>query len=416
MITRSVKPAGIAVLLALSVYHFGYSAMYAEDIGFVDFSIFLQQAEYFAETGRLYIHVENMEAYAPGTPVYKFPPLYAMLLLPVVKGGFGDAVYHVHWLLQILFYLLTVVAIVVALEGRRAGWYALVAALLALNFEPFFETLFRLQLELPLLLLLTLCLLSLMKGKDALAGAALAVCTMLKIYPAFLLIYFCIKRKWAAVGWCLATMVLIQVACMIVIGPQENYLFFFRILPVMLQEGAKVTLENIGLAKYPQLLLGAGPTLAKAVSQLFCLALLAASVYAVLRAARIERSSRLIALEFALFVSLMLLFLPNSWAHYQLLLLLPLLVVLKWCLPPEPPRPAVVACAMLACGLLLFYFPCADASLPYPCARTPWFLGLFRFPRSFHDSMVDLRVLSGLLAWGASFALLIAPSRERRTA
>jgi hypothetical protein len=401
--------AGIAIVLALSVYHFGYSAMYAGNVGFVDFSIFLRQVEQFSHTGELYIHTENMEAYAPGTPVYKFPPLYAMLLLPVVKGGFGDSVYYVHWALQILVYLLTAALLVIALAGRRPGWYAMAAAVLILNFEPFFETLFRLQIELPLLLLFTLCLLAGIKGRDGLAGAALALCAMLKIYPAFLLLYFCVKRRWAVVAWCLATMALIQVASLIVIGPEENYLFYFKILPVMLQEGAQVTLENIGLAKYPQLLLGVGPAAASAMSRTFCLVLLVASIYAVMRSERIDRGRRSRPLEFALFVSLMLLFLPNSWAHYQLLLLLPLLVMLRECMMPGRGRPAVLASVMLASVLLLFYFPCADGSMPFPCAATPWFMGLIRLPRHFHDAMVNLRVLSGLLVWGAAFAMLILP-------
>ncbi len=409
MKTKSVRLAAVAIVLALSLYHFGYSAMYAWKVGFVDFSIFLRQVENFSQTGELYIYTENMEAYAPGTPVYKFPPLYAMLLLPVVMGGYGDGVYHLHWLLQILAYLLTVAMIVVALAGRRPGWYALAAAALALNFEPFFETLFRLQIELPLLLLFTLCLLAFIKGRNGLAGAALALCAMLKIYPAFLLLYFCVKRRWAVVVWCIAVMGLIQVASLIVVGPEQNYLFYFKILPVMLHEGAKVTLENIGIAKYPQLLLGATPAASAALSRFFCLALLAASIFAVLRAEREGSRNAPIALEWALFVSLMLLFLPNSWAHYQLLLLLPLLVALKGCLAPERLRPAVLASVMLASLLLLFYFPCADASMPFPCAATPWFMGLFRFPRPFHDAMVNLRVLSGLLVWGASFALIILP-------
>ena len=204
-------------------------------------------------------------------------------------------------------------------------------------------------------------------------------------------------------------MALIQLASLIVIGPEQNYLFYFKVLPFMLQEGAKVTLENIGLAKYPQLLLGAGPVLAKVISQILCLALLAASIFAVVRTQRRDSGEQAIALEFVMFVSLMLLFLPNSWAHYQLLLLLPVLVLLKGCMAPERARPAVLASVLLAALLLLFYFPCADGSMPFPCAATPWFMGLFRFPRPFHDAMVNLRVLSGLLVWGASFALLVIP-------
>jgi hypothetical protein len=397
------KYAGAAILLALSCYHFVNSAHHAGAFGFVDFSIFLQEAENFLESGELYAHIDNMEAYAPGTPVYKFPPLYAMLLLPLVAGGISEHIYTYHWIFQIICYLLAAVLAIQLLNRPKNGWFLVLAAVAVLNFEPFFETLYRLQIETALLLLLTLCLLLHIKGKDALAGTALGICVMLKIYPALLLVYFIMRRRWTAIAWCLGAMVLIQTASLIIIGPQQNYIFFFKILPSMMGEQPKLILENFGIAGYLQSLLGLTPAAAKRVAQLICLALLATSLYALRRGDSRE-------LRFTLFIPLMLLFLPNSWANYQLLLLLPLLVVLRSCISKTRPRPELAAALLIAYLLALFYAPCADASQPYPCAVTPLFLGLWQFPRPFHDGLVALRIFASLALWGSAIFLLLERS------
>jgi len=403
---KIAKYAGAAILLALSCYHFVYSAHHAGAFGFADFSIFLQEAENFLESGELYSHIDNMEAYAPGTPVYKFPPLYAMLLLPLVAGGISENIYIYHWIVQIIFYLLAATLAIRLLNRPHNGWFLFFAAVAILNFEPFFETLYRLQIETPLLLLLTLCLLLHIKGKDALAGAALGICVMLKIYPALLLVYFIMRRRWLAIAWCLGAMALIQAASLIIIGPQQNYIFFFKILPSMMGEQTRLILENFGIAGYLQSLLGLAPAAAKRVAQLICLALLAASLYALRKDGRSE-------LQFTLFIPLMLLLLPNSWANYQLLLLLPLLVVLRSCITQARPRPELAAVLLIAYLLLLFYAPCAGASQPYPCAVTPFFLGLLQFPRPFHDGLVALRILASLALWGSALYLLLERSALR---
>jgi hypothetical protein len=138
-----------------------------------------------------------------------------------------------------------------------------------------------------------------------------------------------------------------------------------------------------------------------------CLALLALSLYGLYRGAgvRLEEGDK--TLQFVLFVPLLLLFLPNSWGNYQLLLLLPSLALLRACICAERPRMTLAAVIVVAYLLTLFYAPCADLSQPFPCAQTPLFLGLFQFPRHFHDGMVALRILSSFLIWGGCLFLLL---------
>jgi hypothetical protein len=200
---------------------------------------------------------------------------------------------------------------------------------------------------------------------------------------------------------------------LIIIGPQQNQVFFFKILPAMMAEHAKLIPENLGIATYFQQLLGIAPEAAKRIAQLFSLALLSLSLFALYRGGGPSSRGDRAALEFALFVPLLLLFMPNSWAHYQLLLLLPFVVALRICLSAEQIRPEPAALLLVAYALTLFYSPCAEASSGFPCAGDPLMLGLFSLPRSFHDGMVALRVFANLLLWSACLLLLLDRSAAR---
>ena len=234
---------------------------------------------------------------------------------------------------------------------------------------------------------------------NGVAGAALAVCVMLKVYPAFLLAYLLVRRRWRALVACLGGMVLLQLLTLAVFGVHENQVFFLRILPHMLGESSVIGAENLGMGRYAQDLLGVEPATAKRFAQAVTLLLLAAALCAVERNRRRGRGRELVGPELALFVALMVFSLPNSWVNYQLLLLIPYLVLLA--------RAAEEGAAwgsrlggLAAAGafLLLFYAPCADpAVVNWPCAETPRFLGLLQLPRGFHDAMVSLRVLASLL-------------------
>jgi len=395
------------VLLLLSVFHFVQASRNSRAFGFVDFPIFLAQAELYLITGELYVDAGDPESYGPAAAVYKFPPLYAMLLLPFVRGGVADGVYLGHWILQILLYAASIALMLGALRRQGGLLFVFAGVLLALNFEPFFETLWRLQIETPILLLLVLALWAHDSKQQAWGGAAIGVGFMLKLYPAFLLVYFAVRRSWLVIVGCLVTIALIVLSSLIVIGPEENAAYFFKILPLLLGEAPRVSTENLSLARHLQVLFGLGPELAKRVVQVLVVPLIVVSAVGVVR-----RESRLGerlagATAFSLFIPLMLLAMPNSWVNYQLLLLLPLLVLLCHCTRPGRDRVALTALLAAAYVPLLFYWPCEVPSVPWPCAQTPYFLGLVRLPRAFHDLMVETRALSPLLVWAGLFSALV---------
>jgi hypothetical protein len=404
-----------ALLLLLSVFHFVQAAQNSRAFGFVDFPIFLAQAELYLITGELYVDASDPEAYGPAAAVYKFPPLFAMLLLPFVRDGVSDAVYLGHWILQILIYAGAVGLLVATLRRQGGTLFAFGGVLLALNFEPFFETLWRLQLETPILLLLVLALVAYQADRQPWAGIALGVGFMLKLYPAFLLLFFMVRRGWKVIGGFVVALTLIVIASLIVIGPDENGAYFFKILPLLLDEAPRVSTENLSPARHLQVLFGLDGAWAKRLAQLFVVPLIALTAFTAARRGSKAGDRLGMATAFSVFVPLMLLAMPNSWVNYQLLLLLPLLVLLCHCSRPGSDRRALTALLAMAYLPLLFYWPCADPSVPWPCAQTPYFLGLVRLPRAFHDLMVDARALSPLLVWTGLFSVLFYGRGEDST-
>ena len=384
---------GAALALALSVGHFAFSARAVLRRGFADFPIFMARAADFLHTGQLYVSADNLVAYGPGTPVYKYPPFYALFLLPFAHADLRQVEYC-HWLLQIALYVLAVMLTVVALRPRHPLRFALVAAIVALNFAPFFETLYGLQVETVLLLLLAVALLALRQGYEFAAGLALGLAAMLKVYPILLLLYLGVARRWRAVAGFAAAAALALVLSLAAFGPEQSRLYFTRILPTISQEYPVRSAENVAFGRYARLL-GATPEVAKRVGQLIAVPFVMASALAIHRRRRLRAGEEHAPLELSLFVSLMLLCLANSWTNYQLLLLVPILVLLAHAWDQPRDRASVLAATLPCWGLLLL------------SENTPRVEGFYPFPPRLHAALLGAKLASTLLAWGALLALLL---------
>ena len=388
-------------MLGVSVNHFAISCWRAGASGFVDFPIFVERARAFVETGELYVDPERPEAYAPAAAVYKFPPLYAVLLVPLVRDGVDRGLLARHWALQIVLYLAAAVTAAAALGPLRDPRYAFGAAVLALNFEPFFETLWRLQLETPLLLLIVLAIVLAQRRHDLAAGAAIGIAASLKVYPAFLLAWFALRGRWRSLAAAAGAAVAALGLGLAVIGPDECRRYFTEILPALLAEPPILNSENLAPARY-LLELGASPEWARGLARLLALTLVAVSVLLALRAERgAGKGARRSGVELTLFVALMLLAMPNAWVNYQLLLLPGMFVLLAAGLRDPQARLTAWGALGLAFALSLFYQPCAPVEFGWPCTNTPYMLGLLQLPRDLHDGGVALRGLATLLVWAA---------------
>jgi hypothetical protein len=315
-----------------------------------DFPIFWDQMHAWLATGRLYPKADVLTEFLPGSATYKFPPFYASILALWLALGVDDGVYLLSSTLQVILYLVSIALLLTSLDARRPLQIAL-ALILALNFGPFFETLWRLQPETWILALLAACLLLLGRGRETAAGAALGVAAMLKLYPAGLLAALAITRRWrGVVGFAIAAAIAVGIG-LALFGWHENAVYFLRLVPFMAGETAvdDFASEGMGLPRYVGALLQLQPLAAKRVAQALVLA--AALWTGWLAARERRRGPRGQALGFAAFVPLTLELVPNSWANYQVLLLIPLLVVLvpRWSSADLGPRILAGVAWALAC-------------------------------------------------------------------
>jgi alpha-1,2-mannosyltransferase len=88
------------------------------------------------------------------------------------------------------------------------GWRFELPAMLALTLYAYVQ--FDLnQTTPPVLLLVVVGFVALQSRRDALAGVSIGVATLLKITPALLLLWLLLKRRWRAVGCCVAVVLLL---------------------------------------------------------------------------------------------------------------------------------------------------------------------------------------------------------------
>jgi hypothetical protein len=383
----------VGALLAVSILHFAFVANAIRVKGFSDFPGFLWTAARFLETGQLYVSVDNLTAYDPRTPFYKYPPLFALFLLPLAQTNRPAAVALAFWVVQIALYLGTAGLAIRFLRDRLGAGFAVGAWILVLNFAPYFETLLGLQVETLLLLLLLVALLALARGHDVALGASLATAAMLKVYPAFLLAYVVARGRWRAVAAWVGSAMLLFGLCVLVFGWEANRVYFGRLLPYMAGESLVDLPRNVSAARLGKQLFGASPEQAKLLARAITIPLVGLSLLLVWRRRTAPPDSRLDGLGLAAFTALMLMCLTNSWANYQLLLLVPLLTLLGVAVAGGHR----LGLAALACACVPLLF--SENTFPVE--------GWQPLPQGLQALMIEARILPTIATWAAAILLLV---------
>lgn len=170
------------------------------------------------------------------------------------------------------------------------------------------------------------------RGRDAAAGVALGLACTLKFYPATVVLLLLLSRRWRAVAAAAAAFAAVAVPITWRLGLSSWWLFLEQAKPYTARWLAHIS--NASLAgilqrvHYPTCLAGdvyrvtwqPGAVVASALS----LALIALSW----RLGRgVQRRGAAVDLPFALFTTVSMITGPYSWEHYDVTLILPLLVV-----------------------------------------------------------------------------------------
>lgn len=166
------------------------------------------------------------------------PPFYYIVLRPLAPLGFASVV-RVVYVSQFIWYILAVVLMVRAASGGSkpsAGDY-LLAGVLTVNFQPFLETMALHKVEGLELFLICLAIDLFRRGRDALAGAVVALGANLKYLPGILGLYFVVKRERRAIlGLLAASAVCALISLAAMSGPGTGWVSILR-YPIQLLAG-----------------------------------------------------------------------------------------------------------------------------------------------------------------------------------
>lgn len=274
---------------------------------------------------------------APGTEWYwdvnVHPPTSVLLALPVQGLTFRNAFFV--WNVASLVALAISMALVAnELGWKFSNWNYLPILTLGTVCDPLYQQLIQGQLNLFLLVLIVGIWVCDRREWPVAAGSLLAVAAAIKLFPAFLGLYFLLQRKWRAVGASCVMFIAVTGLTGWITGWDTYRTYLVEILPQATKW--KSTWNNASIAGLWHKVLAPGsrsdryvnppdyPTLAFLATAVCCGLLVVALGYAIYD----SRSKRTRDAAFGLCITAMLLVSPVTWEHYFLILLLPL--ALAW--------------------------------------------------------------------------------------
>jgi hypothetical protein len=225
-----------------------------------------------------------------------------------------------------------------------------------INFRAFTDTMAFGQIDLALLLILTLALWALRGGRAGVAGALVALGALFKIYPVLLLGFFVAKRQWRALAGFMVGMIVFNSISITVMGWEMHREYLLDVLPNIGGTTSWVENQTIGgfLARLVDTQTEAGVLANRSIALLanaISLVVIAAACVLALRPA--QRDTTTFALHYSLFLLVMVLAVPAAWMHYETLLFVPFAVLLLHWRNRAVPLARVVALA-ISFGLIVY--------------------------------------------------------------
>src|SRR5439155_21550393 len=189
----------------------------------VDFTTLWTAARDFTLGGSLYKPAEVAANHFGA--VFKVPPFYGMLLLPFSRLEVRTAL-GIDRAIDVVLYLAAAAVLFAWLRARVGTGVAVagVAAVLGLM-QPAFDTIAYGQIDIVILLLGTLALVAFQRGRHGLLGLALALATLLKLYPLVLALFLAARREWKAVAWTGAWLVVLNAVAVAALGGPEHVVY-----------------------------------------------------------------------------------------------------------------------------------------------------------------------------------------------
>lgn len=278
------------------------------------------------------------------------PPAAVLLTLPLAPLDYGAA-YLVWNLLSLVALIASLWLILRPASLGYSAWAVLPFATLLLISNSLIQQVNQGQLNLVLLLLVTGAWALQRRGQWGWSGTLVGIAAALKLFPAFLGLYFLMQRRWRAVFTTVGVFVVVNLLTAGVLGWEAYRDYFSVVVPRV--SGFREFWPNASITGYwSKLFEGASghvvplwqaPALAKLATAVSSL------IVVLLTAQRCWRADTLAARDqaFGLCTIAMLLLSPITWDHYFLLLVLPLAILWQTTRPTAVNRGMLIAVVVL---------------------------------------------------------------------
>lgn len=257
----------------------------------------------------------------PFSAVYKYPPFFALIMGPFTPLSPGIA-FQSWKAFQVALVALAAWLIWSAEELSWRRWSSLWLLIALALFQPIIDTIRYGQVDAILLATLAGALWAIRRDRWWLFGVLIAIATLTKLYPAYLLVLPLVRRRWqgiAGFAGALAVLLIVGVAAM---GLDVHLVYLREVLP--LSGGGTGWIENQTINGFLNRLTATTFGLEPAGGPRTMLATYLAAAALTLLAlwwSRTLDDGR----AFGLLIVTMLIVLPVSWIHYQTILLIPLI-------------------------------------------------------------------------------------------
>jgi hypothetical protein len=183
----------------------------------------------FSSYYRAALRVLNGEALYPGEMGFRYiyPPLLAQMLAPVVSATANPPLTVVLWF---AFNALLLAATTLALMRVVSRQHRLMVGVMPIFFLPVYQNFWYGQVAILLYALTVAAWAAYRNERPFLAGIMLALATWIKIYPAFLMVYFVFKREWRVVGAAFAASLVLAGFQVLISGVDTLIIYFTRIM------------------------------------------------------------------------------------------------------------------------------------------------------------------------------------------
>ena len=208
------------------------------------------------------------------------------------------------------------------------------------------------QSQFMIFLMLVLVIRALERSRDAEAGVILAAATLLRAYPIAMAGYLVVRRRWKALGWMVAGLIVGGLITVAAVGLKTC--LDFKYVPALitqryfLENPSNIALGSFIARMFWRLsdsgLIGAHESLRKGVS---LAASAAVGIFVLVRTWThydSEDEPDLDRRVYSLWLATMVLISPTSWDHYLVLLLIPFIQVTSAAIAGRVGRPAVIMC------------------------------------------------------------------------